>query len=260
MRLHSDLLSEEEPTYLTSEEIKAYTPYPVPRDGLTPLMRARKRMQDSGQWHANQVMGRRWPIGCVALEITQRCNLDCTLCYLSEMSEAVKDIPIEEVFRRVDNIFMHYGTDLEVQVTGGDPTLRKREELVEIVSYIAKLGMRPTLMTNGIKDTRELLTELKAAGLVDVAFHVDMTQERKGYNSEVELNKIRTDYIERARGLGLSVLFNTTVHRENFHEIPSLVEFFVQQSDVVNFISFQLQADTGRGVLRERDLLFTLTQ
>jgi hypothetical protein len=44
--------------------------------------------------------GRRYAIGCVALEITQRCNLDCTLCYLSESSEAVKDLPLEEVFRR----------------------------------------------------------------------------------------------------------------------------------------------------------------
>ena len=32
----------------------------------------------------NQVLGRRSTVGCVALEITQRCNLDCTLCYLSE--------------------------------------------------------------------------------------------------------------------------------------------------------------------------------
>ncbi|MGZ5431162.1 MAG: hypothetical protein ACXWEX_07135, partial [Thermoanaerobaculia bacterium] len=36
-----------------------------------------------------QAIGRRYTIGCVAVEITQRCNLDCTLCYLSESSEKV---------------------------------------------------------------------------------------------------------------------------------------------------------------------------
>ena len=47
--------------------------------------------------------GRRSTVGCVALEITQRCNLDCTLCYLSESSESVKDVPIGVVFeRRID--------------------------------------------------------------------------------------------------------------------------------------------------------------
>ncbi len=48
-------------------------------------------------------------IGCVALEITQRCNLDCTACYLSEHSERVKDVPLEEIFRRIDMIFKHSG-------------------------------------------------------------------------------------------------------------------------------------------------------
>ena len=52
---------------------------------------ARARMEATGQWHPRQSMGRRWAIGCVALEITQRCNLDCTLCYLSDHSEAVKE-------------------------------------------------------------------------------------------------------------------------------------------------------------------------
>ena len=40
------------------------------------------------------------------LEITQRCNLDCTLCYLSDLSESIPDIPIEEVKRRADLIVM----------------------------------------------------------------------------------------------------------------------------------------------------------
>lgn len=50
-------------------------------------------MLATGQWTASQFMGRRWPIGCVALEITQRCNLDCTACYLSEHSERSRIFP-----------------------------------------------------------------------------------------------------------------------------------------------------------------------
>ena len=188
----------------------------------------------------------------MALEITQRCNLDCTLCYLSEMSEAVHDLPLAEIFRRIDVIRATYGPNTGVQITGGDPTLRNRAELVEIVRRVRERDMQPALFTNGIKATRELLTELCAAGLVDVAFHVDSTQQRKGYATEAELNAVRLEYIERARGLPLSVFFNTTVHRGNFHEIPDVVRFFVAHSDVVRLASFQLQADTGRGVERER--------
>jgi 7,8-dihydro-6-hydroxymethylpterin dimethyltransferase len=77
---------------------------------------------------------------------------------------------------------------------------------------------------------------------------VDMTQERKGYQSEVELNAVRLEYINRARGLPLSVIFNTTAFPGNFHEIPDVVRFFQGHADVVRFVSVQVGAEVGRGV------------
>ncbi|MCH9046937.1 MAG: radical SAM protein [SAR324 cluster bacterium] len=238
--------------YLTPAELAAWQPareIPPPHRRSEPLI---ARLKDAGLWNGRQLAGRHWPIGCVSLEITQRCNLDCSLCYLSEYSEAVRDLPLEEVFRRIDMIYRHYGPNTNVQVTGGDPTLRERGELVKIVRRIREMGMRPCLFTNGIKATRELLSLLCDNGLVDVAFHVDMTQGRGGYRRERELNAVRRAYIERARGLPLAVYFNTTVFAGNFADIPEIVRFFRANADVVRLASFQLQADTGRGVLRGR--------
>ena len=74
------------------------------------LENTRKRM---GQFFkGNQILGRKGTIGCVSLEITQRCNLDCSLCYLSESSALVNDMPIEELYRRLDEIFNVYGPGL----------------------------------------------------------------------------------------------------------------------------------------------------
>ena len=181
-------------------------------------------------------------------EITQRCNLDCTLCYLSESSEAVKDLPIEVVFRRIDLIAETYGPGTNVQITGGDPTLRDRSELIEICRRLVARGLKPALFTNGIRADRALLTELAAAGLVDVAFHVDMTQQRPGYADEATLNSVREDYIERARGLGIAVVFNTTVFAGNLDDIAALARFFTDHADVVGLASFQPHAAVGRGV------------
>lgn len=225
-------------------------------DRSVALDRARRRM--GRHFLENQVLGRRNAIGCVALEITQRCNLDCTLCYLSENSERVKDLPLPEVFRRIEEIRKTFGAPTAVQITGGDPTLRRRDELVAIVRRTREEGLLPTLMTNGIKATRGLLEELAEAGLNDVAFHVDLTQERKGYATETDLNVIRDEYVDRARGIPIAVIFNTTVCRENFDEIPDLVRYFRRRADVVGMASFQLQADTGRGILRERDRVISL--
>lgn len=232
---------------MTPEQIARARPEMLPEVGAQPLARGRERMEAAGQWHARQTIGRRWAIGCVALEVTQRCNLDCALCYLSESSEAVRDVPLDELFRRIDLIRAHYGPHTNVQVTGGDPTLRRRDELVAIVARVRQVGMRPSLFTNGIRASRDLLAELCQAGLADVAFHVDLTQERKGYGSEAALNAVRLEYIERTRGLPLSVYFNTTVFDGNWNEIPDLVAFFVRHADAVRLASFQLQADTGRG-------------
>src|SRR5438045_9751815 len=105
------------------------------------LERTRQRL--GPLFRENQVLGRRNSIGCVALEITQRCNLDCTLCYLSENSERVKDIPLPEVYRRIDEIAGQFGAPTAVQITGGDPTLPKREELVAIVRHRRARGLLP---------------------------------------------------------------------------------------------------------------------
>jgi 7,8-dihydro-6-hydroxymethylpterin dimethyltransferase len=123
---------------------------------------------------------------------------------------------------------------------------------VAIVRRLAGRGLRATLLTNGIKASRDLLAELCEAGLTDVAFHVDTTQQRPGHAGERQLNALRLEYIERARGLPLSVFFNTTVHAGNFDDVPMLAAFFVAHADVVRFASFQLQAETGRGVLGAR--------
>ncbi len=44
----------------------------------TPLARTRQRMASIDT--PNQILGRTQTIGCVAVEITQKCNLDCIHC------------------------------------------------------------------------------------------------------------------------------------------------------------------------------------
>jgi hypothetical protein len=234
-----------------------YRPSATEEADLHRLLDARFRHLTDKFQSPRQVLGRRSTIGCVALEVTQRCNLDCTLCYLSDYSESVPDPPLDELKQKADNIKRIFGVQTNVQITGGDPTLRKREELVEIIRYVASIGLNPALFTNGIKCTRDLLAELRSVGLVDVAFHVDVTQERKGFTSERQLNAIREEYLDRARGLGLAVIFNTTVCDENLDEIPELVRFFVSKAGELGMCSFQMQADTGRGILHRRGVALT---
>ena len=221
-------------------------------DGSDQRAPLRLALQRWGQNGPGQTAGRFYPIACVALEITQRCNLDCTLCYLSHMAEMAHDVPLAVLYARIDMIESHYGPGTSIQITGGEPTLRSADDLEKICRYVSSRGMRTCLMTNGIRATRELLWRLRKAGLDDVAFHVDLTQERQGFSTETALNSVRLKYIQRAKNLGLRILFNTTVFDGNFKEQGALAAFFREHACDITLVSFQVQADTGRGVLRKR--------
>ena len=235
---------------MTEAEIAAFAP-DAPPEG-DPRMKLREALREQGRYGPNQTAGRFYPGACAAIEVTQRCNLDCSLCYLSETAELSHDPPMELLLSRVDMLFRHFGAGANIQITGGDPTLRKIEDLEVLIRAIRSHGMRACLMTNGIRAKRPFLKRLAAAGLKDIAFHVDLTEERKGYASEEALNEVRLDYLARARGLGLRILFNTTIFDGNIGEIPMLAAFFRDHADEVTLAGFQMQADTGRGVLRQR--------
>ena len=84
---------------MSAAEVDARVPKRFEEGRDRALERARARVEAAGgQRSPRQHLGRRWPVGCVALEITQRCNLDCELCNLSESSQALKDLPLAVFF------------------------------------------------------------------------------------------------------------------------------------------------------------------
>ena len=64
--------------YMTPAEIAEFAPDPLPNDGAA-LGLARRAMQNAGCAQDKQQMGSRWPIGCVALEITLQSRLHTLL-------------------------------------------------------------------------------------------------------------------------------------------------------------------------------------
>ncbi|MCA1852702.1 MAG: hypothetical protein LC647_09995, partial [Beggiatoa sp.] len=58
-----------EPPYLTAEEIEAFTPYTDPPSPAGRSARLKDRLEEAGCYGPDQIGGRRWPIGCVSLEV-----------------------------------------------------------------------------------------------------------------------------------------------------------------------------------------------
>ncbi len=105
---------------------------------------------------------------CVLLEVTSRCNLNCTYCF-AHGGERDLQPSFEELCRRIDIIAEKGGGPL-LQLTGGEPTLR--DDLPELAAYAKKAGCAYTqINTNGIRlaEDEDYVRRLAEAG-VDIVF------------------------------------------------------------------------------------------
>ena len=169
------------------------------------------------------------------LEPTAKCNLACEGCYRANVNEhksleaVAADLDVFAVNRKFDG----------VSIAGGDPLTHP--QVVDIVRMVAARGWKPILNTNGLALTRELLVELKQAGLLGLTFHVDSKQGRPGWKNktEIEMNELRLEYAEMVASVGdLSCAFNSTVYDDTFDSIPDLVAWAQKHIDIVNVMVF----------------------
>jgi len=171
------------------------------------------------------------------LEVTSRCNLACEGCYRdkSEGHKSLEEIATDlAVFKQLRN------SDC-ISIAGGDPLVHP--QIVEIVRMISKKGWKPILNTNGVALDRELLHELKKAGVSGFTFHIDTSQKRKGVRArtEADLNPVRQFYAEMlAREGGLSCSFNQTVTSDTLDHIPEVVKWAQRHPDIVHTVVFIL--------------------
>jgi hypothetical protein len=126
-----------------------------------------------------------------------------------------------------------------ISIAGGDPLTHP--EIADIVSLVAERGPKPILNTNGLALDRDLLVELKRAGLKGLTLHIDSKQRRPHWKgkSEVELNELRLEYAEMIASVGgLSCAFNSTVYDDTLESVPLLVEWSARHIDIVHVMVF----------------------
>lgn len=171
------------------------------------------------------------------LEPTQQCNLACDGCYRQNvtahrtMDEVQEDLNVFSALRNFDG----------VSIAGGDPLLHP--ELPEIIHRVRAMGRKAIVNTNGRAITRELLVDLKKAGLMGITFHVDSQQGRPGWRgkTEKETNELRQEYADLVASVGgLACAFNSTVYEETLHEVPDVLEWAGRNIGKVHTVVFIL--------------------
>jgi hypothetical protein len=131
------------------------------------------------------------PIGW--LEVTDVCNIHCKGCYRQNLEghfplERLKDeVVMMKEYRNIDN----------VSLAGGEPLTHP--DIEELVEFIHLQGIKPYLLTNGKAVTEDRMRTLKKLGMAGIAFHIDMMQNRAGWEGkdEIGLLPLRDQYVEQ---------------------------------------------------------------
>lgn len=117
-----------------------------------------------------------------------------------------------------------------VVLSGGDPM--KRDDVLEVVSYGASLGLRMAMTPSATPLlTDEAIGSLSRAGLSRLALSLDgscpaVHDSFRGVAGSFD-RTLRA--LDAARGAGLSLQINTTVSRHNLDDLPALADWLAGQ-------------------------------
>jgi len=146
------------------------------------------------------------------VESTNDCFMNCKPCMRKHLDREIGYLDPNE-FRRLP-----IGSFKEVCLHGwGEPLLHPK--IFELVRYVKELGVKASLGTNGFL-VKDRLEEILNSGLDEISFGI---YTLKGREKAVE----GVEAILECREDKPKVYIDITLMRENYDEIPELVDYFL---------------------------------
>ena len=185
---------------------------------------------------------------CMLLEVTKRCNLRCPVCFAAAGESGGSDLSLAEIERQYDFLMAH-GGPFNIQLSGGEPTLR--DDLPAIIRMGREKGLSFfQLNTNGLRLAKEpgYAEALKAAGLNTVFLQFD------GLHNEVYIKlrgrallaeKQRCVEACAAAGLGI-VLVPVIARGVNEDQVGPILRYALEKAPAVRGVHFQPVSYFGR--------------
>jgi uncharacterized radical SAM superfamily Fe-S cluster-containing enzyme len=184
----------------------------------------------------------------VEIEVTQRCNLHCPVCFMSAEADYT-DVPMERLEEFFEAIVKSSGADTGLQLTGGEPTVRA--DLADIIRRAREWGFWGVeVNTNGLVIARDLdyLNELVDAGLTGIYMQFDgLTEDVYKQVRGAGLLKAKLEAVKNCRKAGIQiVLAMTIVSGINDNQIGAVIDYALANSDVVAGVALQPAFTSGR--------------
>lgn len=157
------------------------------------------------------------------IEITQRCNARCEQCGSRCDSDGEELLTKEDVIRVLEDIKENLGTDTMINITGGEPLMRK--DLFDIMAEASRLGFDWGMVTNGVLITDQIIADMKESGMKTITVSLDgmeKTHERLRHLPG-SFRRIINNIIKLKREQFLDELQVTfTANSKNVYELEAL--------------------------------------
>jgi uncharacterized radical SAM superfamily Fe-S cluster-containing enzyme len=189
---------------------------------------------------------------CVLLEVTQRCNLRCRVCFADSGHGRTSDACADPSLERIESWYrslLDASGPVNVQLSGGEPTLR--DDLPEIIRLGRDLGFTFfQLNTNGLRLGRdpEYVRRLADAGLSTVFLQFDSLRDEANQRLRGRpLTTRKRQAIERCADAGIGVvLVPTIVPGVNLDDLGPLVRYALDLVPAVRGVHVQPVSYFGR--------------
>ena len=186
------------------------------------------------------------------LDVTNRCNLRCPICFaVAAEGGTVYEPEPEEVLEMMRNLRRNLPVPAPaIQFAGGEPTVSKH--LPQYIKWAKELGFKHVQIASNvirIGKSKEYLQELRDAGLSTIYMQFDGVTpgpylEARG----TDLLPLKKQAVQNAREVGMEslVLVPTVVRGVNDDQLGDIIQYAVDNRDVVRCINFQPVSITGR--------------
>ncbi|SFH90550.1 putative heme d1 biosynthesis radical SAM protein NirJ1 [Tindallia magadiensis] len=200
----------------------------------------------------------KWPHGIrkgcgpvVAWNTTRTCNLRCIHCYMnSDHHHYPGELTHEEAM-----IFIRSLADFRVPVllfSGGEPLIRP--DFFELAEEASRLGIRPTLSTNGTLITKKIAQRLKSIGIGYVGISLDgLEKVHDQFRQKQGSFQQAFKGIENCVAEGQRVGLRFTINRQNMHDVDEVLDLVEEAK--IDRICFYHLVYSGRGSELTKDVL-----
>jgi sulfatase maturation enzyme AslB (radical SAM superfamily) len=182
------------------------------------------------------------------LWLGQTCNLHCEFCYfidrVHDRSHAQHGFMSIEKAKAICRTMVDVYGNTAVDIEGGEPTLYP--EIFELLQYCNRIGLRPTLITNGlVLDRIERCRRYQDAGVNDfkVSIHgLGEVHDRLVGRGGAHLRQMRA--LRNLQEIGIPFRFNVVLTPQVVRQIPDVARLAVETGAwCVNWLGFNPHED-----------------